>query len=622
VTRPTHRVVATAGHVDHGKSTLVRALTGMEPDRLADERRRGLTIELGYAWTTLRPAAGPGVEVAFVDVPGHERFVATMLAGAGPAPAALLVVAADDGVAAQTVEHRDVLALLEVPGVATVVTKADAVPAERLAEVRAQVVAALAGTSLADAPVVATDGVTGRGLDRLGAVLAARLGPDGAVAPPPDLGRPRLWVDRVFTVTGVGTVVTGTLGGGHLDVDTEVVVPPDPRPRRIRGLEALGQPVTAAGPGTRVAVALGGVERAAIGRGDVVVTDPAWRPTDLADVWVRVLPGRRVDRRGAWHLHVGSASTTARVLPAGGALEDGARGIVRVRLDRPLVLATGDRVVLRDAGRQATVAGGRVADPDPQGRARQATSRARARHLEVAATTRRPGDAVLALVAAAGGTRPAAPTRAAAGWPAGDPPAGLAEVGGWLVDDATLDAWRAAVTELGSGPHDRDQVAAAARALGAPPEAAAGLAEHLAGAGALARTPGGYAPPDAVDRVAGARDARATALLAALTAVPFDPPDLDQAARAAGVDHRELAGLVASGQVVRCGRIAVARSTLTLATERLEELAASRPRFTAAEAKAAWGTTRRVAIPLLEQLDRLGVTRFDGQLRELTGRRP
>ena len=295
-----HRVVATAGHVDHGKSRLLRALTGMEPDRLEEERRRGLSIELGFVWTDLRDpqpsdADTPPITVAFVDVPGHERFIGTMLAGVGAVAGALFVVAADDGWSAQSEEHLEILDLLGIPGVAVAVTKTGVAGLARSEDVAAQVRERLRGTSLADAPVVLTDAVDGDGLDELRTVLVSRLGVLPAPAGPP---RPRLWVDRVFTIAGAGTVVTGTLQGGELTVGETVTVQPQGTQARIRGLHSLGEPVEVARAGTRLAVNLAGVDRAQIARGDALAGSGAWYPTTTVDVVCRALPGRRVAATG------------------------------------------------------------------------------------------------------------------------------------------------------------------------------------------------------------------------------------------------------------------------------------------------------------------------------------
>src|SRR4051794_40422584 len=259
-------VVATAGHVDHGKSTLVRALTGMEPDRWAEERRRGLTIDLGFAWTAL----SNDERVAFVDVPGHERFVTNMLAGLGPAPAVMLVVAADEGWMPQSEEHLQAIAALGTSYLLLVVTKADVTaPDEALAQSRAR----LAAAGLTCAGEVAVSAVTGAGLDELRRLL------DGLVPAllPPDADAPvRLWVDRAFSIRGAGTVVTGTLGAGQLRIDDELILLPANRRVSIRGLQSLNTEREQVRATARVAVNLRGVDRDDVGRGMTLVTPDAW----------------------------------------------------------------------------------------------------------------------------------------------------------------------------------------------------------------------------------------------------------------------------------------------------------------------------------------------------------
>ncbi len=618
-----HRVVVTAGHVDHGKSTLLRALTGMEPDRLAEERRRGLSIALGFVWTRLDDVEGAApVTVAFVDVPGHERFVSTMLAGAGAAPATLLVVAADDGWSAQSSEHRDALDLLGVPAAAVVVTKADQVEAEPVEAVVAEVEGELAGTSLAGTATLVVDGVSGRGVDALRAALHTRLAelPDAV-----DRGRPRLWVDRAFTITGAGTVVTGTLTEGRLERgDTARVLGRgtddgdlEERPVGVRGLQALGRRVDAAGPDTRVAVNLAGIELDQVTSGDVLVAGGPWRTTSIADLWLRPVGAHRVEGPGAWHLHVGTTSTTRRVLTIAGALE-GEPGAVRVVLDAALPLVAGDRVVLREAGRRATVAGGAVVDPDPGASPRGTT--ARRAHVERLATAanappeRRP-ETLLALT---GGVRATDALRAAAGWPSGrDLPTDVIIVGGWAVAADVHDRWTAAVRGLGAGTHDRNAVVEAARAAGATPDVAGALVDQLVAEGALVRTAGGFALPEHAEAATAGSSDRAATVVAALAAEPFTPPDLDEVARREGLDHRQLAALIGRGGIVRCGKVAFARSAIDDAVAHLVALEREVGAFTAAQAKASWGTTRRYAIPLLEHLDARGITDFDGQHRRL-----
>ncbi len=623
----THRVVMTAGHVDHGKSTLLRGLTGMEPDRLDEEQRRGLTIDLGFVWTDLADAeATPPLTVAFVDVPGHERFVGTMLAGAGAAPAALLVVAADDGWSAQSSEHRDILDLLGVPPVAVAVTKADLAEDRRIDEVVAQVEHEIAGTSLDGAPIVISDGVSGRGLDTLRRVLHERL---AALPVPVDLGRPRLWVDRSFAVAGAGTVVTGTLAEGRFEVGDAVRVLPAGHDARIRGLHALGRRVDAAGPGTRVAVNLVGVDVDEVGRGDAVVASGPWRVCDRLDAVVRALPGHEIDRTGAWHLHAGTADTTCRVLPVTdpvrGPERDGPDdpGAVRLVLDRALPLVAGDRFVLRESGRRATVGGGVVADPAPLARPRGgAERRARAQDLVAIVDAEREAR-VARLLAARGGVERAGSLLAAAGWPEDRPaPAGVQRVGDHLALDSAVLRWSEDVGALGAGTHDRTAVAEAAAGGRPSGGLAADLANHLVETGVLVRAEGGYALAEHADAAAASRAHRGAMVVAELAEDPFVPPDLDDLAERHGIDHREVNALVQRGDIVRMGRVAFARSAVREAIERLERLEAEVGPFTAAQAKEAWGTSRKYAIPLLEHLDAIGVTAFDGQLRTLTDRRP
>jgi selenocysteine-specific elongation factor len=655
-----HRVVTTAGHVDHGKSTLLRQLTGMEPDRLDEEQRRGLTLDLGFVWTGLGDQ-----QVAFVDVPGHERFVGTMLAGAGAAPAALLVVAADDGWSAQSSEHRDVLDLLDVPAVAVAVTKVDLVDPGRVGEVVEEVTVALAGTSLAGAPVVEVDGASGRGLDRLREVLASRL---AALPVPADVGRPRLWVDRAFAISGAGTVVTGMLVDGALQVGDRATLLPGGQEVRIRGMQSLGAAVERVPAGSRVALNLAGISHQQVTRGDVVVGGGGpWRATREADLWVRTLPGQWLERTGAWHVHVGTARSTARLLPTTGAIGPDEEGPVRVLLDHPLVLVAGDRAVLREAGRRATVAGGRVVDPAPRRRPRgRAERREHAAALAEAAaggavseaaadgavsepaadgavsepagggavseadTGGAVGEAagragrLTAVLRLGGGVRPVDEALAAAGWPPGSPlPDEVVPIGDHLVSAERVEAWVAAVRSLGAGVHDREAITSAVVGRGAPAGIGAALADHLTESGVLVRAASGHALAEHADAATVAAGARVAAFVAELAADPFSPPDLGDLAARHGVDHRELTTLVHRGEVVRAGRIGFARSAVAEAVTRLERLAAvGDGTFTASQAKEAWGTSRRFAIPLLEHLDAIGVTRFDGQLRRLTDRRP
>ncbi len=350
-------VVATAGHVDHGKSTLVKVLTGQDPDRLAEERRRGLSIELGYCWTDLPPVG----EVAFVDVPGHERFIATTLAGMGPVPVAMLVVAADDPWMPQAAEHLAALDALGVRHGVVAVTRSDlADPGPAVARVRQE----LAVTSLAEAPVVVVSGRTGAGVDELRARLAETLRAVPAPDPADDV---RLWVDRRFHVRGSGTVVTGTLVSGTVAVGD--VLEAEGERVRIRGLEALGTPRESVAAVARVALDLGGRAPDVLAKGTTVLTPGAFAPTTVVDVALAGAgdpPERPV-------LHCGSALVGVHARPLG-------PGLGRLTLDRPLPLRVGDRAVLRDPGSR-TLWGVRVLDPLPPELRRRGAAAARAAAL-------------------------------------------------------------------------------------------------------------------------------------------------------------------------------------------------------------------------------------------------
>ncbi|MFS4097988.1 GTP-binding protein, partial [Streptomyces sp. AF1A] len=367
------RVLATAGHVDHGKSALVRALTGMEPDRYEEERRRGLTLDLGFVWTRLTP---DGDHLAFVDVPGHERFVPTMLAGVGPVPAVLFVVAADQGWQPQSQEHLAVLDALGVRHAVLAVTRSDLADPD---PVRADAVERLARTSLGTVASVPVSAVTGTGLDALRGELA-RLAlelPD----PDPDADV-RLWLDRSFTVRGHGTVVTGTLGAGTLRVGDRLVTGDGSAALRVRGLQSLNQDREAVTGVARVAVNVHGQGDGTLRRGQVLLTPDRWSATELIDVRVSGEPVADLPRHVT--LHIGTAAVPVTVRPLG-------TDTARLTLGRKLPLRVGDRAVLREPGGSRTPSGVTVLDVRPPGLTRRGAGRARA--AELAALTGRPDGA-------------------------------------------------------------------------------------------------------------------------------------------------------------------------------------------------------------------------------------
>jgi selenocysteine-specific elongation factor len=589
------QVIATAGHVDHGKSTLVRALTGMEPDRWAEERRRGMTIDLGFAWTTL----SSGEQIAFVDVPGHERFTTNMLAGVGPVPAVLLVIAADDGWAAQTEEHVIALDALGVTHGLVAVTRSDlADPAAATEQARVR----LAATTLAGIPAVSVSGSTGAGLDALRAGLDALA----KTLPPADPeARIRLWVDRSFTVRGSGTVVTGTLTAGTLRRGD--VLELGDGPVLVRALQRLGEPAQSVSAPARVAVNLRNVQHEDIRRGDALLTPRAWRGTTVIDARVAggELPTHVV-------LHVGAAAVPAIVRK----LESTRRAetsVVRLILDTPLPLQVGDRVLLRDPGRRHVVGGATVLDPAPPSLRRRGAAKARAASLatdygnpDARAELKRRGAATRGLLAAIG-------------VPVGDPsPPGVISAGSWLVTESLWEEWRRGLHDvidrrppelLDAGVSHADL----ARLLRlddlqlVPPLVRS--CPDLEDAGGRVRK-GGSAPALRSDL------AKALARLAgSLEAEPFAAPE-QQGLSALGLGHRELGAAAAARAILLLpGDIALLPTAPHVAEERLRQL--PQP-FTLSSARQALGTTRRVAVPLLEHLDRIGVTeRVDGDLRRL-----
>jgi selenocysteine-specific elongation factor len=356
-------IVGTAGHIDHGKSALVRALTGTDPDRLEEEKRRGITIDIGFANLDLKAASGENLRLGFVDVPGHERFVRNMLAGIGGIDLVLLVIAADESVKPQTREHFDICRLLSVQRGITVLTKADLVDAETLEVVRMEVAEYLQGSFLdpASSPIVSVSSKTGAGLDELKRELA-RLAAD---APAKDASAAlRLPIDRVFTMKGFGTVITGTLISGSVRKDDELEVHPSGQKLRVRGVQVHGAAAEKAIAGQRTALNLAGVEVSELARGMMLTPAGLFHPTTRVSVELNLLPSAKPLRdRARVHLHAFTAETIAEVsLLEGKQLKPGQSGLARLKLDAPLLLLPGDRFIVRQFSPVITIGGGVVLD--------------------------------------------------------------------------------------------------------------------------------------------------------------------------------------------------------------------------------------------------------------------
>jgi selenocysteine-specific elongation factor len=364
------RVIGTAGHVDHGKSTLVEAITGTHPDRLKEERDREMTIDLGFAWLQLPN----GEDVGIVDVPGHRDFIENMLAGIGAIDAALFVVAADEGIMPQTREHLAILDLLEIQGGVVALTKIDLLDdtdgsrSEWLDLVEEDLIQVFSGTVLGGAPIVRVSARTGEGIPELLAALDACLAERPARL---DLGRPRLPVDRVFTIAGFGTVVTGTLTDGHLSIGDEVQILPGRLRGRVRGLQTHKQEQSIAVPGSRTAVNISGVAKHQINRGDVIAHPGDYRPTRRLDVKFHLLldASQPLRHNTEVKLFIGAAEVVARARLLGlEELKPGEDGWLQLELSHPVVAIRGDRYILRRPSPGETMGGGIVADPHPRGR--------------------------------------------------------------------------------------------------------------------------------------------------------------------------------------------------------------------------------------------------------------
>lgn len=563
-------VVATAGHVDHGKSTLVRALTGIEPDRLAEERSRGMTIELGFAWTTLPT----GEQIAFVDVPGHERFVTTMLAGVGPAPAVLLVVAADEGWKPQTEEHVAAIRALGARQILLAVTKRDLTDPTRVMRATLD---RLAEQGWPDASGVAVDAHSGLGLD----ALRAGLGVLVRELPPASLAGPvRLWVDRVFTIRGAGTVVTATLPAGRVAVGDTLALQPSGRQVVVRGLQSLGHDRRHVEAVARVALNLRGVDRADIRRGMALVTPGDWSVAATADAVgdVSMLPAEVT-------VHVGAAAVPARLRKLG-------ERSVRVALAEPLPLHLGDRLLLRDPSSRR-LAPVELVDLHPKPVRRRGDGARIGAELEALAL---PVTADME-VARRGSCRTDDL------WRSGitDEPQDAMRVGAWRVATQTWDEWSRRLQDIAAGDDMRHGIAVSVL------RQRIGLPDDVLAAELVRQTPDLLMNDGRVRTATTAEvDPRLTPLLERLERDPLAAPDATELA-SLGMNRAELAEAVRRGRLVRLADgIYVAPAAADHAVSLLADLPAP---FSVSDARQALGGTRRVVVPLLEHLDAARRTR-------------
>ena len=607
-------VVGTAGHIDHGKSTLITALTGIDPDRLAEEKRRGMTIDLGFAHMVL-PS---GREIGIVDVPGHARFMRNMLAGAHGLDAVLLVVAADEGVMPQTREHLETVDLLEVRRGIVVLSKSDLVDEAWLELVTAEVRDAIAGTALAGSEVIPVSALGGQGLPALVDALDRLL--DGA-EPRLDLGRPRLPIDRVFTMSGFGTVVTGTLADGTLTIGDELEVVPRGRLVRVRGLQRYNRSVQSASPGTRVAVNVTGADKSEVTRGDVLSPPQMLQSTRRIDAHVRVLASApRALRHGAEVLlHTGTTEVGCRVIVlAGDAIEPGQDGWVQLYLERAIAAGTNDRFVLRVPSPAITIAGGRFVDVAPKKHPRH--DNAVSESLD-----RRAAGEVLQeeLRKYSRGVSVAALLKATMAREADIDQLDARRIGEWLF---ASEAWIAladrAVTEV-AGYHAAHPLRAGMareelrNRLRLHPSSFPAALATLVAESRLEERQGAIATPDhhvAID----SSDGPAGRLLELLGHNPFAPPSLQEAMQQTGVGPEVLRALAQGGAIVRVSDdIAFTQVAYANAVAMVKELIAASGSVTVAQLRDRMGASRRPVLALLEHLDAAKVTRRVGDQRVL-----
>ncbi|MBI3960564.1 MAG: selenocysteine-specific translation elongation factor [Chloroflexi bacterium] len=638
------RVIATAGHVDHGKSTLVQALSGINPDRLAEEKARGMTIDLGFAWIEL-PLPGQEIpeSIGIVDVPGHIDFIKNMLAGVGSVDAVVLVIAADEGVMPQTREHLAILDLLAVPTGLVALTKSDLIDdPEWLELVELEIHELLEKTRLASAPIVPVSAHTGKGLDDLRAALAGLL---GELPPRRDRARPRLPIDRIFTLSGFGTVVTGTLSDGHFAVGDPVEILPDGPSGRIRGLQSHKTAIERAAPGSRAAINLSGVAVDQIQRGQVVVKPDTLRATKLLDVSFRLLPdaSKPLTHNLRVDFFSGASETPANVRLLGvEELSPGAEGWLQLRLERPVLAAAGDRYILRQPSPSATLGGGEILDPHPRRRYRRMDPAVLERLRTLAAgapdeillqTLERspllsaadligqsglgtqPGQGALALLQTSGAVR-------------------ALDGGRLLLAASTYAALLETLAGLLRAYHSgyplrqgmaRGEVRSRLRVKGGrtaagelPLRAFNNLVSQAVEAGLIQANDNALWLADHQIRMAAQQSQAVERTLAAFAAAPFSPPNAGDSLALLDNDEELLESLVEQGILVLLpGGVYFRSEDFTAAIERISDFARQHGPITLAQTRDLFDTSRKYAQALLEEMDTRRITRRVGDERVL-----
>ena len=621
------QVIGTAGHVDHGKSTLINRLTGINPDRLKEERDREMSIELGFAWFELPN----GDDVGIVDVPGHRDFIENMLAGIGGIDAALFVVAADEGVMPQTREHLAILDLLQIPAAVVALTKIDLAPdAEWLDLVEADLQDTLAGTALANAPIVRVSARSGEGLDALVQALQDVLSQHPHR---PDLGRPRLPVDRVFTLPGFGTIVTGTLTDGHLSVGDAVEILPPGIESRIRGLQTHKQAEEKAQPGSRTAVNISGVSVDEIHRGDVVVLPKTYQPTKMIDVWVRLLKDANtpLKHNSEVKFFLGAAEVIARVRLLGmQELKPGEEGFLQLMLHHPVVALRQDRFILRRPSPAETIGGGQVVNPHPKRRHKRFNEAKLEELAQMMVGT--PEEILLQSarqIGAAGQdklieTSGLEPKQARAAIESLLANGDLTALNGeqLLIPTDQFTRLQAELIESLTAFHQQNSLlmGIARERLRTENKLPADLFDGLLSQLSMA---GQIETENALVRLAGhqislteAQQAKVDSLLRDFTARPYTPPSVKESQEAIGEDLVTV--LVQTGQLAQLGDdVLLQPEILTEMQEAVVEIIRQNGSLTLAELRDRFETSRKYAVAVLEDLDARGVTTRKGDGRVL-----
>jgi selenocysteine-specific elongation factor len=581
-------IVGTAGHVDHGKSTLVQALTGRDPDRWAEEKERGLTIDLGFAWTEIN-----GIDIGFVDVPGHERFIKNMLAGVGAIDCAMLVVAADSGWMPQTEEHATVLDLLDTTVGVIALSRIDLVDADTVELATLEIMEEALGTVLEGWPIVPVSPITGEGMDALRDQLSAAVTRDKL---PVDLPL-KMWVDRSFTVSGAGVVVTGTIAQGEASVGDEVEILPEGGRDKIRGLHHHDEPVTHAQYGSRTAVNLQNGQVGKTGRGSLVCRPGSIRVSD--QLIALTTPARSLDEipgRGAFHFHIGTAHSPATIRQLYGT------AAYLVNLDHGLPMAMGDRFILRDSGRQAVVGGGQILEPHPTGSATEEEI-----SLLSSSVTASPDDKATALLAVRG-TSDLDVLQAASG--GGVPEAGLRS-GSIVLSPAVADRTMADATTFIAQYHRRFplrpgvQKAELASQIGSN----LGLVDAMVASTTELAEENGYVRTRGFSNQRTPDDAARWSTVKSSFEESFDVPRMS----AINLDEELLHSLIRDGELIQIGPDLVFTSgQINSIQGRIGDL---REGFSVSEFRDEFSMTRRQAVPMLEWLDKSGWTRRSGDGR-------